>query len=131
MDTPVKIEFPWLVILVYGGIILPFLLFMVFELSEVNIYLAYFFALLTIAPMILLVFSGSTKYDHEGIKQLSFNGWNECAWEEIQKVEANRYGYHLYSNRTKFIISPMLYSNHNEVIKLIREKLKHAEWSNT
>ena len=131
MEKQLKIEFPWLVILLYGGGILPFLLFMVFVLSKDNIYLAFFFALLTVFPILLLVFPISTKYYDKGIKQLSFKGWNECAWEDIKKVEPSRFGYHLYSHAGKFIISPMFYSNENTINKLIREKLENAEWSNS
>ena len=131
MEKPIKIEFPWLVILLYGGGFLPFLIFMVFVLSKDNIYLGFFFALLTVFPILLLVIPISTKYYDKGIKQLSLKGWNECAWEDIKKVESNRFGYHLYSNAGKFNISPMLYSNENTINKLIREKLENAEWLNS
>ena len=130
MNKPIKIEFPWLVILLYGGAILPFLLFIVFVLSKDNFYLAFFFAVLTIFPILLLVFPVSTKYYNKGIKQLSFKGWKECAWEDFEKVKSSRYGYHLYSKAGKFIISPMFYSNENTINKLLKEKLGNAEWSN-
>ena len=131
MEKPIKIEFPWLVILLYGGGILPFLVFMVFVLSKDNVYLAFFFALLTVLPILFLAFPISTKFYERGIKQLSFKGWSECTWEDIRKVESSRFGYHLYSNTRKFIISPMFYSNGNTINKLIKEKLENAEWSNS
>ncbi|MCG8380478.1 MAG: hypothetical protein MI865_13530 [Proteobacteria bacterium] len=131
MNSIVKVEFPWAVVLLYGGAILPFLLFMTFMFSKENIYLAFFFALLTIFPVMLLVIPISTKYSDVGIKQLSIYGWIECAWEEISKVESHKFGYHLYSNKRKLIISPMLYTNGNKIDKLIHNKLKDVEWINS
>ena len=99
--------------------------------SKENIYLAFFFTLLTVIPVLLLIIPVSTKYSEMGIKQLSFNGWVECTWEDIVKVESHKFGYHLYSSTRKLIISPMLYSNGKNIDELIRNKLKNAEWINT
>jgi len=131
MEKPIKIEFPWLVILLYGGGVLPFLLFIAFVLSKDNIYLGFFFTLLTVFSILTLIFPISTKFYDKGIKQLSFKGWKECAWEDVKKVVSSRFGYHLYSNAGKFIISPMFYSNENTINNLIKEKLENAKWSNS
>lgn len=111
MDNTLKIEFPLGLYLLLAVGVIPFLGFIVFALSDQNIYVAIGFSILIVLSCCCFVFPATTQLSDKGIKQLSIRGWIEANWIEIKKVESHAYGYHLYSDVGKFIVAPMIYSN--------------------
>jgi hypothetical protein len=75
-----------------------------------------------------IVIPASTQSTANGVRQLSACGWFSSTWPDIRKIKAHRYGYHLYGNGHKYIVTPIIYSNGNEKEGWLQDRVSAEKW---
>jgi len=70
---------------------------------------------------------GKTQFGQEELSCPNVTGWKRIRWSDVTRIDRVGFGYHIYSQNQKIVVTPYAYKQPESVLRLIRTRLAKAK----